>query len=131
MARDAEDIGGVGVAARGVPDGPTADGIRKLALDIRGRLPAQRPAVVMVVGVPADRPTVVVAVNDPARGLGLVAGALVKAAAGRLGGGGGGREDVAQGGGAPLGADPQPAINEAFDAVRAIVRDTAGPGGVA
>ena len=131
LARDAEDIGAVAFAAHRVPDGTTADGIRKLALDIRGRLPAQRPAVVMVVGVPADRPTVVVAVNDPARGLGLVAGALVKAAAGRLGGGGGGREDVAQGGGAPLGADPQPAINEAFDAVRAIVRDTAGPGGVA
>ncbi|HCU94939.1 MAG TPA: hypothetical protein DHU96_20430, partial [Actinobacteria bacterium] len=92
---------------------------------------AQRPAVVMVVGVPADRPTVVVAVNDAGRGLGLAAGALVKAAAGRLGGGGGGRDDVAQGGGAPLGEGAQQAIDEAFGAVRAVVRDMAGDGGVA
>jgi alanyl-tRNA synthetase len=131
LARDAEDIGGVAFAAHRVPDGTSADGIRRLALDVRGRLPAQRPAVVMIVGIPADRPTVVVAVSERARELGLAAGALVKAAAGRLGGGGGGRDDVAQGGGAPLGGDPQQAIDEAFDAVRAVVRDMAGPGGVA
>jgi alanyl-tRNA synthetase len=131
LARDAEDIGGVAFGAHSVPDGTTADGIRKLALDIRGRLPAERPAVVMVAGVPADRPTVVVAVNDFARALGLAAGTLVKVAAGRLGGGGGGRDDVAQGGGAPQGEKAQQAIDEAFDAVRTVVRDMAGPGGVA
>jgi alanyl-tRNA synthetase len=118
-------------ATHSVPGETTADGIRQLALDLRGRLPAQRPAVVMVVGVPADRPTVVVAVNDSARALGLAAGTLVKAAAGRLGGGGGGRDDVAQGGGVPLGEKAQQAIHEAFDAVRTVVRDMAGPGGVA
>ncbi len=131
LARDAEDIGGVAFAAHRVPDGTSADGIRKLALDVRGRMPAQRPAVVMIVGVPADRPTVVVAVSERARELGLAAGALVKAAAGRLGGGGGGRDDVAQGGGAPLGEDAQQAIDEAFGAVRTVVRDMARPGGVA
>ena len=57
----------------------------------------------VVVGVPADRPTVVVAVNDAARARGLAAGTLVLTAAGALGGRGGGKDDVAQGGGAPLG----------------------------
>src|SRR6516225_6191005 len=56
LTRGAEDIGGAAFVAHRVPDGTTADGIRKLTLDIRGRLPADRPAVVMVAGVPADRP---------------------------------------------------------------------------
>jgi len=131
LASGAEDIGGTAFVAHRVPDGTTADGIRKLALDIRGRLPAGRPAVVMVTGVPADRPTVVVAVGERARELGLTAGSLVREAAGRLGGGGGGRDDVAQGGGSALGDRTTAAIEEAFDAVRAVVRDMAGPGGVA
>ena len=46
---------------------PTADDLRKLALDVRGRLPAGGPRVVVVVGVPADRPVVVVAVNEAGR----------------------------------------------------------------
>ena len=66
-----------------------------------------------------------------ARELGLTAGSLVREAAGRLGGGGGGRDDVAQGGGAPLGDRTPAAIDEAFDAVRAVVRDMVGAGGVA
>jgi alanyl-tRNA synthetase len=81
---------------------------------------------VIVAGVPTDRPTVVVAISEQARQLGLAAGALVKAAASQLGGGGGGRDDVAQGGGAPLGDRASAAIEEAFNAVRAIVRDIAG-----
>ena len=116
--------------AHRVPDGTSADGIRTLALDVRGRLP-DRPAVVVVAGVPADRPSIVVAVNERARERGLAAGALVKKAAGQLGGGGGGRDDVAQGGGAPLGDGASTAIDEAFKVVEAVVRDMAGQGGVA
>ena len=88
--------------------------------------PARRssgPRVVVVAGVPADRPAVVVAVNEAARALGVTAGALVRSAAGALGGGGGGRDDIAQGGGAPQGDRAGQAIAEAFDAVRAVVRD--------
>src|SRR4249920_520814 len=65
LAGRAEDIGGVAFVAHRVPDGTSADGIRTLALDVRGRLP-DRPAVVVVAGVPADRPSVVVAVNERA-----------------------------------------------------------------
>jgi alanyl-tRNA synthetase len=41
----------------------------------------------------------VVATNDAARGNGVKAGELVRAASGVLGGGGGGKDDIAQGGG--------------------------------
>jgi alanyl-tRNA synthetase len=125
LAGHAEDAGPVALVVHQVPDGTTPDDIRKLALDVRGRLPQQRPAVVVVAGVPADRPTVVVTVNEPARALGLAAGTLVRSAAQTLGGGGGGRDDVAQGGGAPQGDRTGQAIAEAFDAVRAVVRDSA------
>ncbi len=125
LASSAEDAGPAALVAHQLPDGTTADDIRKLALDVRGRLAQQRPAVVVIAGVPADRPAVVVAVNDAARNRGLAAGALVRAAAQALGGGGGGRDDIAQGGGAPQGDRAGQAIAEAFDAVRAVVRDTA------
>ncbi|MGO9219129.1 MAG: alanine--tRNA ligase [Streptosporangiaceae bacterium] len=124
LASQAEDAGPAALVAHQVPDGTTADDIRKLALDVRGRLPQQRPAVVVVAGVPADRPAVVVAVNEAAQALGLAAGTLVRSAARALGGGGGGRDDIAQGGGAPQGDRASQVITAAFDAVRAVVRDT-------
>ena len=124
LASRAEDAGLAALVVYQVPDGTTADDIRKLALDVRGRLPQQRPAVVVVAGVPADRPAVVVAVNEAARALGLAAGTLVRSAARALGGGGGGRDDIAQGGGTPQGDRAGQAITAAFDAVRAVVRDT-------
>jgi alanyl-tRNA synthetase len=131
IAAGAEDISGMALVAHRVPDGTEPDDIRKLALDVRGRVPRGRPAVVMMVGVPADRPVVVVAVNEAGRGFGLSAGTLVGVAARALGGGGGGKPDVAQGGGAPITA-PSPGgrdvIDEAFDAVRGALRDIHGSG---
>jgi alanyl-tRNA synthetase len=126
LATRPEDVSGAAFVGHQVPDGTTADGIRKLALDLRGRLPAQRPGVVVVAGIPADRPIVVVTVNDAARKAGLTAGVLVLPAAERLGGRGGGKDDIAQGGGAPLGDAAQAAIQQAFDAVRAVVGNTMG-----
>jgi len=130
LAKDAADVAGAALVAHRAPDGVAADGIRKLALDIRGRLAADRPGVAVVVGVPADRPTVVVAVNDAGRARGLTAGALVLVAAGALGGRGGGKDDVAQGGGAPLGDGAAQAIQGSFDAVRAAIADIMGSGSV-
>jgi alanyl-tRNA synthetase len=96
--------------------------MRKLALDVRARIPATQPAVVAVTGTPADRPIVVIAVNEAGRGAGLSAGTLVSGAAKALGGGGGGKPDIAQGGGAP-GTGPA-AANAAFDSIRSSLRDT-------
>jgi alanyl-tRNA synthetase len=99
LASTATDEGGVSVVAHRTPDGADADALRRLALDVRGRLDASRPAVVAVAAVSDDRPMIVVAVNEPARDRGLLAGELVREAAAALGGGGGGRDDLAQGGG--------------------------------
>jgi alanyl-tRNA synthetase len=99
LAGRAHDVRGAAVVTHRVPDGTSADDLRKLALDVRGRIPADRAAVVVVAAVPADRPVVVAAVNEEARARGLKAGQLVGVAAKALGGGGGGKDDVAQGGG--------------------------------
>jgi alanyl-tRNA synthetase len=130
LAGGAEDIGGAGFVPYRVSDGAPADAIRKVALDVRGRLPADRPGVVAAIGVSDGRPTVVVAVNDAGRARGLRAGPLVIAAAGALGGRGGGKDDVAQGGGAPLGDGADQAINETFSAVRVLIADIMGVGAV-
>jgi alanyl-tRNA synthetase len=126
LVGSAEDIAGVRLVAQRVPDGTAADGIRKLALDVRNRLPAGQPAVVVVAGVPDDRPVIVAAVNEAGRQKGLAAGRLAGTAAKAVGGGGGGKDDVAQGGGAPVSQIGPQAIDGAFDAVRAAVRDAAG-----
>src|SRR3954469_12732549 len=113
LAASAHDEFGVSVVAHRAPDGTTADDLRKLALDVRGRIGSDQPSVVTVTAATDGRPVVVVAVNDRGRGWGLPAGALVRVAATTLGGGGGGRDDVAQGGG----SRPE-AIDDALAAVR-------------
>jgi alanyl-tRNA synthetase len=130
LVRSAEDVGGVTMVAQRLPDGTAADGIRELALNIRGQLPADRPAVVVLAGVPEDRPVIVAAVNEAGQQKGLAAGTLAGIAAKAVGGGGGGRGDVAQGGGAALSQIGPEAIQGAFDVVRAAVRDAAGAVGL-
>jgi len=71
---------------------------------------------------------VVIAVNETGQDAGLSAGHLVGIAARALGGGGGGRPDVAQGGGTALAPDSN-VVDEAFDAVRAALRDIHGSAG--
>jgi alanyl-tRNA synthetase len=124
IADGAEDVNGTALIAHRAPDGTESDDLRMLALDVRGRVPRGRPAVVMVVGVPFDRPVVVIAVNEAGQEAGLSAGVLVGIAARALGGGGGGKADVAQGGGAPIVQDRRPdVINDAFETVRSVLRD--------
>jgi alanyl-tRNA synthetase len=112
LVEAATDEFGVGVVVHHAPDGTGADDLRKLVLDVRGRM-GERPAVIAAAAVNDGRPVVVVAVNEPGRAWGLSAGDLVRVAATTLGGGGGGRDDVAQGGG----SKPE-AVDEALTAVR-------------
>ena len=99
LADGAEDVHGVSFVGQRV-DGAGGGDVRTLVLDVRGRLPGDRPAVVAVVGVKDGKPAVVAATNEAARERGLSANTLVRAACGELGGSGGGKDDVAQGGGA-------------------------------
>jgi alanyl-tRNA synthetase len=116
LAADPTDVFGVAVVTHRVPEGTGADDLRRLVLDVRGRIPADRPAVVAGAAVTNDRPMVVVAVNDKGREWGIKAGELVRAAAKVLGGGGGGKDDVAQGGG----SDPS-RVDEALSQIEHVV----------
>ncbi|MFN0281706.1 MAG: alanine--tRNA ligase [Kineosporiaceae bacterium] len=102
LAAKPVDVFGVGVVTHDAGEA-SAEDIRSLALDVRGRMPTDRPAVVAVGGIAKGRPLVVAATNEEARRWGVGAGDLVKVAAGVLGGGGGGKADVAQGGGTDAG----------------------------
>ncbi|MGL4175083.1 MAG: alanine--tRNA ligase [Dermatophilaceae bacterium] len=98
LTERAHDVGGVTFLGHDA-GAAGADDVRTMALDLRGRLGADRPSVVAVTGAAKGRPVVVVATNEAARARGIRAGELVRAAAGVLGGGGGGKDDIAQGGG--------------------------------
>ena len=102
LAQAPKDVFGVAVVTHDAGEA-SADDLRALALDVRGRLAAQRPAVVAVGGVAKGRPVVVVTVNDEGRRWGVAAGELAGQAAKVLGGGGGGKPDVGQGGGTDAG----------------------------
>lgn len=119
LASNARDIGGLAFAGGRVPDGTAADDLRTLVLDVRGRLPTDRPAVVALFSVVKGRPLTVIATNEAARGRGVKAGELVRAAAKTLGGGGGGKPDLAQGGG----QNPD-AIEDALATVERLVVET-------
>ncbi len=106
LAAEAPLVGDVRVVAHDAGEVASADDLRALALDVRGRLGDSAPAVIAAGGVVGGKPLVVVATNTPARDKGLRAGDFVKAAAGVLGGGGGGKPDLAQGGGANAAALP-------------------------
>jgi alanyl-tRNA synthetase len=112
LAARAEDVSGVGFVGQ-VVDGAGGGDVRTLALDVRSRLPGDRPGAVVIIGVQDGKPSVVAAVNDRGRDEGVSANALVRAAAGVLGGKGGGKDDVAQGGGSDASR-----TDEALDAVR-------------
>ncbi|MEU7009290.1 alanine--tRNA ligase [Streptomyces sp. NPDC046332] len=120
LVESAKDVRGVALVTGQVQDGTSADDLRKLVLDVRGRIPSDRPAVVALFTTANGRPLTVIATNEAARERGLKAGELVRTAAKTLGGGGGGKPDVAQGGG----QNPE-AVGEAIDAVERLVVETA------
>lgn len=120
LAAGATDVRGVALVTGQVPDGTGADDLRKLVLDVRGRIQGGRPAVVALFTTVNGKPLTVIATNEAARERGLKAGDLVRTAAKTLGGGGGGKPDVAQGGG----QNPA-AIGDAVASVERLVGETA------
>jgi alanyl-tRNA synthetase len=98
LAASARDIDGVAYVGTEAPEGTGANDVRTLAQEVRGKIPADRPAVVAVASRTGGKASLVVAVNGPARTRGLSATDLVK---GALSGRGGGSPELAQGGGVP------------------------------
>jgi alanyl-tRNA synthetase len=98
IAEQAVDVEGVAVVAARAA-GAGGNDVRTLAMDVRGRFQADRPAVVVLLGDADGKVSIVATVNEAGRARGLKAGAFVQALAPLLGGRGGGKDDLAQGGG--------------------------------
>ena len=120
LAAQAEEVGGVRLVAHRA-DGAGGGDVRTLALDVRGRLPAGEPGVVVIIGSESGKVSVVAALNDAARDRGLSANEIVRAVGPLVGGRGGGKDDVAQGGG----SDPT-RIDEALQLVRSEIARASG-----
>ncbi|SFL16568.1 alanine--tRNA ligase [Geodermatophilus ruber] len=105
LAASAHDVGGIAVVT-GSPTGLGGGDLRTLALDVRGRLSADRPAVVLLASESAGKVALVAALNPAAQERGLSANDVLRAAAPPVGGRGGGKADVAQGGGTDAGGIP-------------------------
>jgi alanyl-tRNA synthetase len=103
FADAARDVNGIAYVAITAPDGATGNDVRTLAQEIRGHIPAQRPAVVAVVAASGGKASLVVTTNGGARDRGLSSADLVK---GALSGRGGGSSEMAQGGGVPAAEAP-------------------------
>jgi alanyl-tRNA synthetase len=98
LAASAHEVGGTAVVT-GSPAGLGGGDLRTLALDVRGRLPADRPSVVLLASESGGKVALVAALNPAAQQAGLSANDVLRAAAPPVGGRGGGKADVAQGGG--------------------------------
>jgi alanyl-tRNA synthetase len=98
LAEAARDVDGVAFVGAEAPDGTSANDVRTLTQEIRGKIPQSRAAVVTVVARAGGKASIVVAINGLAKERGISAADLVKAA---LSGRGGGNADLAQGGGVP------------------------------
>ncbi|MFI5912707.1 alanine--tRNA ligase [Dactylosporangium sp. NPDC051541] len=103
LAEGARDVHGIAFVGTEAPEGTSANEVRTLVQEIRGRIPADRPAVVAVTSRAGGKASLVVAVNAAGKDRGLKAGDLVK---GALSGRGGGNADLAQGGGVPAAEAP-------------------------
>jgi alanyl-tRNA synthetase len=105
LAASAHDVGSVSVVT-GSPGGLGGGDLRTLALDVRGRLHADRPAVVLLASESGGKVALVAALNQAAVERGLSANDVLRASSGPVGGRGGGKADVAQGGGTDPGGIP-------------------------
>ncbi|UFS60280.1 alanine--tRNA ligase [Subtercola endophyticus] len=115
LVANAGRVGDVNLVAESVGELRSADDLRMLVTSVRERLGSDASVVALAADV-AGKPVVIVATNEQARGASLKAGALAKLAASILGGGGGGKDDLAQGGGANVGA-----IEDALTGIRSSI----------
>jgi alanyl-tRNA synthetase len=100
LAAGAEQLGSIQLVAAEAPAGVGGNDLRSLALDVRARLRAGDPAVVLLASPnEGGGASFVAAVNQSGQDAGLSAGDVVRAFAPALGAKGGGKADLAQGAG--------------------------------
>ncbi len=95
----AETVGKVRLVAQRMSGGMSANDLRSLVGDIRGKLGSEPAVVALIAEGENDAVPFVVAVNPAAQDLGLRANDLVKQFAAPVNGRGGGKADLAQGSG--------------------------------
>jgi alanyl-tRNA synthetase len=117
LADRAEEIGGVRVLAVSV-DGVGGDELRAMVDELRDRL---RSGIVLLAAPAEGKVTLALGVT-PDLTARFRAGDLIRETAAVVGGKGGGRPDFAQAGGREPGR-----VEEAFERLRALVREKAGP----
>jgi alanyl-tRNA synthetase len=98
-AAGAELVGKVRLVAQRMASGMTANDLRALVGDIRGKLGSDPAVVALIAEGDNDTVPFVVAVNPAAQDLGLRANDLVKVLGAAVNGRGGGKADLAQGSG--------------------------------
>jgi alanyl-tRNA synthetase len=115
IAGSATWVGPIALVRAQVAAGVGPNDLRALALDVRGRLPGDQPAVV-VLASPVDGAgaSFVIAVNSAGQRAGYSAGELARVFAPVLGARGGGKADLAQGAGGDAAL-----LEVAFDALEA------------
>src|SRR5262249_22165757 len=87
LAEGARDVRGVAFVGTEAREGTAPAEVRNLAQEIRGRLPAERPAVVAVTSRAGGKASLIVAANAAAKSRGVSAADLVKGALSGRGGG--------------------------------------------
>jgi alanyl-tRNA synthetase len=114
LAAGVQQVNGTLVVLAEAPGGVTGHDLRALVLDVRGRLRANDPAVVLIASPGENGVAFVAAVNPAGQDAGLAAGDVVKTFAPIIGARGGGKSDLAQGAGGDAAKLP-----DAFAAVSA------------
>ncbi len=99
IAAGVQQIGSVQLVLAEAPAGVGGNDLRSLVLDVRGRLRAGDPAVVLIASPSDNGVAFVAAVNQAGQDAGLAAGEIVRTFAPVIGARGGGKADLAQGAG--------------------------------
>jgi alanyl-tRNA synthetase len=118
---EGKDIGSVRFWAFAAPSGTTANDLRELVAQARGRQRDEIPAVLVGTAIEEGKVSLVAGANQKAIDLGVDANSLLKAALPSIDGRGGGKPDFAQGGGTRV-----EGVDSAFVAVESFVRERLG-----
>ncbi len=118
---EGKDIGAVRFWAFAAPSGTTANDLRELVVQARGRQRDEVPAVLVGTAIDEGKVSLVAGANEKAIALGADANSLLKAALPSIEGRGGGKPDFAQGGGTRV-----EGVDAAFTAVETFLRDRLG-----